>query len=637
MRRHAFRRTIPFSTCIALAPAVLAANPYVHPVALGGQQAANAPDGFFYALFFTPGSAVRDLVINQNDQILTDLIVADRNDTNHTEFVLYSGSSASSFTPFLRSAIEIPNQPGVFPKDYGQFNISKNGNVIVNCDLQGAAVATSNNIGVLAGTSPADMKIIARKGDPIADLPGFNHLTIFFPVMNDSGLIATGFVMGGATNSANDSGVFVRRPTDTDFHPLIHESDFTPDNPGQQFAQTTSSRVNNSGTFLVLAGLAGAGINSSNNASFYLGDSPNTLTRIAQTNDQAPGLAAGIKYASFSSTAYTMNHAGTIAFRAGLSSSNAGQVTTANDSAIFVAPPSGGPPAFSVFVREGDPAPIPGVANANYSGTLNFALAGNDTLVFSCNLANRNFNNDSALFTGSSPTNLVAIAIEGQQARGAPAGATYNNDSTTSSAFSNFSVNASGQIIFLAQLKYAGSSTVQKGLYYYDPVQGVVLLTRTGDTLDINGSNRAITDLLIGASGNGEDGQGSPMNNNGAVVFQITGSGFSGIFTANVPLIGDTNLDGKVNFADFQRLELGFGATGAERIQGDLNGDGQVDTADFRLLYNNYGHTLAGLAPIPAAEAQALAAFAATVPEPTTTALFLIPLLSRRRPRPKQV
>src|SRR5207248_1700915 len=158
------------------------------------------------------------------------------------------GSSASSFTPFLRSTVEIPGQPGVFPKDYGQFSISKSGNVLVNSDLQGAGVATANNIGVIAGVSPADMKIIARKGDPIPDLPGFNHLTIFFPVTNDSGLLATGFVMGGAATSANDSGIFIRRPTDTDFHPLIHEGDFTPDVPGQQFAQTTSSRVNNSGT-----------------------------------------------------------------------------------------------------------------------------------------------------------------------------------------------------------------------------------------------------------------------------------------------------------------------------------------------------------------------------------------------------
>src|SRR5207237_2647161 len=123
---------------------------------------------------------------------------------------------------------------------------------------------------------------------------------------------------------------------------------------------------------------------------------------------------------------------------------------------------------------------------------------------------------------------------------------------------------------------------------------------------------------LIGASADGEDGQVSPINDNGTVVFQITGAGFSGIFTANVPLVGDTNLDGKVNFADFQRLELGFGATGAERIQGDLNGDGMVDTADFRLLYNNYGHTRDGAAPISVAEAQALAAFAASVPEPAT-------------------
>jgi autotransporter-associated beta strand protein len=50
---------------------------------------------------------------------------------------------------------------------------------------------------------------------------------------------------------------------------------------------------------------------------------------------------------------------------------------------------------------------------------------------------------------------------------------------------------------------------------------------------------------------------------------------------------GDANFDGHVNFADFQRLELGYGSTGQGWGGGDFNGDGNVDDADFKLLYDN--------------------------------------------------
>ena len=50
---------------------------------------------------------------------------------------------------------------------------------------------------------------------------------------------------------------------------------------------------------------------------------------------------------------------------------------------------------------------------------------------------------------------------------------------------------------------------------------------------------------------------------------------------------GDANFDGMVNFADFQRLELGYGGTGQGWGRGDFNGDGIVNDADFKLLYDN--------------------------------------------------
>lgn len=58
------------------------------------------------------------------------------------------------------------------------------------------------------------------------------------------------------------------------------------------------------------------------------------------------------------------------------------------------------------------------------------------------------------------------------------------------------------------------------------------------------------------------------------------------------PLGGDTNLDGKVTFGDYQRLEVGFGTANPSWANGDFDADGDVDFDDFMVLYGNYGKTV---------------------------------------------
>lgn len=54
-------------------------------------------------------------------------------------------------------------------------------------------------------------------------------------------------------------------------------------------------------------------------------------------------------------------------------------------------------------------------------------------------------------------------------------------------------------------------------------------------------------------------------------------------------LDGDSNLDGRVNFADLLFLGQNFGKTGANWDQGDFNDDGKVGFDDLLLLAQNYG------------------------------------------------
>lgn len=96
---------------------------------------------------------------------------------------------------------------------------------------------------------------------------------------------------------------------------------------------------------------------------------------------------------------------------------------------------------------------------------------------------------------------------------------------------------------------------------------------------------------------------------------------------------GDTNMDGRVTFGDFQRLEAGFGKPG-HWFTGDFNYDGIVDRTDLMMLLHNYGQSFGvPAAPVPAEELAAINAFAGNVPEPTGLLLlgFAGILLSRRR------
>lgn len=102
--------------------------------------------------------------------------------------------------------------------------------------------------------------------------------------------------------------------------------------------------------------------------------------------------------------------------------------------------------------------------------------------------------------------------------------------------------------------------------------------------------------------------------------------------------IGDANLDGTVNAADFVLLSNNFGRTSAGWWQGDFNYDGTTDAADFVLLSNNFGQGPGPAAMTPAELAQydALAARLGlqtnAIPEPAIIpALLGIAAMTRRR------
>ena len=80
--------------------------------------------------------------------------------------------------------------------------------------------------------------------------------------------------------------------------------------------------------------------------------------------------------------------------------------------------------------------------------------------------------------------------------------------------------------------------------------------------------------------------------------YRVVASGAAGpspAFTPSasvyVPLAGDINRDGKVDFTDLVILARNYGRAGATWDTGDLDGDGKVDFADLVILARHYGST----------------------------------------------
>jgi fibronectin-binding autotransporter adhesin len=232
--------------------------------------------------------------------------------------------------------------------------------------------------------------------------------------------------------------------------------------------------------------------------------------------------------------------------------------------------------------------------------------------------------------------------------------------SSLTSALPKGAVTISGGTLQLATNVTLGSQSVSPAA----PTSNVNLtsLSITGSgTLDI-GNNHLIVDYTPGndpiasiaswiASGYNTSGSsrwsGTGITSSAAAANSAYGIGYadaadpgnpaglsSGQIEIMYTLLGDANLDGKVNGTDFAILATNFNQAVTAWDQGDFNYDGKANGSDFALLASNFNQ---GASQAATAALDAFAAangLMADVPEPSTGVLagvFLVGALGRRR------
>ncbi|HET6406493.1 MAG TPA: choice-of-anchor tandem repeat NxxGxxAF-containing protein [Chthoniobacteraceae bacterium] len=255
---------------------------------------------------------------------------------------------------------------------------------------------------------------------------------------------------------------------------------------------------------------------------------PGSVTAVVQENDPVFALP-NVSYDQFSAVALAPNSS-RLAFASRIKGTG---VTGLNGTAIF----AGLPGSFSMVTRQGDAAPgtEPGVLFGSFmvnliSSAPHVADDGQVTFLAPLTGPTVDATNDMGVWAGLSGS-LKLVAREGFEVPGVPANLVFD---TLDKPF----MNPLGQIAFHATLGGPGlDSTNDRGLWATDLAGDLLLVARTGDTIDLGGGQiKTISGLALNSWTADNDGTQRIFNANGQLLFAASFTdGSGGLFVAAIP------------------------------------------------------------------------------------------------------
>jgi uncharacterized protein YjbI with pentapeptide repeats len=257
-----------------------------------------------------------------------------------------------------RSGNPAPGTPdGVnFDSFFFQSGFNNAGQSALFAFVTGEGVDPSNDQGIWS-EGPGGLALVARSGMPAPGTPsGVNFRDFIFATVAFNSMGRTtfkGFLTGEGVDDSNDEGIWSESSGTLAL--VARRGSPAPGTPsGVNFDEfAVRPALCDAGQSAFSATLTGTGVTSANSQGIWLGDDEE-LTLVARTGNQAPGTPAGVKFSNLGRQ--TVNSAGQIAFRAGLTGAGVG---TANNLGIWATDQDG---ALQLIARTGSQVEIaPGV------------------------------------------------------------------------------------------------------------------------------------------------------------------------------------------------------------------------------------------------------------------------------------
>ena len=213
-----------------------------------------------------------------------------------------------SLQAVMRLADPAPGQGGLLYSSATSANLSDNGTLVYATTLTGSVDSAWT---VTPGNSPA---VLFRDGTQVPGAPaGVLWDASGLPSINESGVMAFRGLLRGAGVTTESANAHIVGPAGG-LTVGLRGDDPTGILPGVNFVGVFNDfAINSAGTMLSRTGLAGAGVTTENNQAVWTRSAGGTRALIVRTGEQAPGFAAGVVHTGITGTP-ALDRSGRIGF-----------------------------------------------------------------------------------------------------------------------------------------------------------------------------------------------------------------------------------------------------------------------------------------------------------------------------------